>query len=205
MEKPILSLLKQHNRAVHFFGLPGTYKTTLLLQIIREKLKNEVKTIYLIDTSGNFPLVRLKTLKDYLHNLVIFQPKILEETALILDDLDIQLLDKDSILFFHDIFRHVNLKEKTNIHLNSYILALIGKITQKIDFPIIFTNQARFFNNKVHPFLESLILHYIDLHILFEKTDDRRKIRLTLFEDNQIISQHEYAIDLKGFLIDWDK
>ena len=85
MENPLLSLLQEQNIAVQFYGLPGTYKTTFLLQIIHKRLKEGDNLIYLIDTSDNFPIVRLKSIKHLLQNIIVFRPKTVEEQALLLE------------------------------------------------------------------------------------------------------------------------
>ena len=205
MKNPIKSLIQEQNKAIQFFGLPGTYKTTLLLQIIQKILTDKEQPIILIDTDGNFPIVRLSKFKDHLNNLIVFQPKSLKETALILDDLDIQLLTKNSVLFIDDLFRHTDFEDKKNHHLNSYLLALIKKISQRVSFPVIITNQARSFNKEIRPFLQNLTLQYLNLHLLFEKTKEKNRIRISLFEHTQLLSQHVYNIDSNGFLKDWDK
>jgi KaiC/GvpD/RAD55 family RecA-like ATPase len=53
MGNPLLSLLQEQNIAVQLYGLPGTYKTTFLLQIIHKKLKEGCIPIYLIDNLDN--------------------------------------------------------------------------------------------------------------------------------------------------------
>ncbi|MFX0173258.1 MAG: hypothetical protein ACFE9L_15285 [Candidatus Hodarchaeota archaeon] len=204
MNNPLLSLLQNHNISAQLYGLPGTYKTTFLLQIIQLKLKEGFnRKIFLIDTSGNFPIVRLKSIKDQLRNLVIFQPKTLKEIGLLLDDLTIKLLSKDSILLIDDVFRHTNLEKKETIHLNSYIMALVKTISNEIDFPVILTNQARSYDNEIHPFLQNLTLHYLDWHFLFEKIQ-KTQIRVSFFKNDKYINQSEYRIDSAGFFTNMD-
>lgn len=202
MENPLLSLLQKQNLAAQLYGLPGTYKTTFLLQIIHKRLKEGCTSIYLIDTSNNFPIIRLKPIKHLLQNLIVFRPKTVEEEALLLDDLSIQLISQDSILLIDDVFRHTNFENKVNLHLNSYILAQIKAISKKVNFPVILTNQARSFDNNIHPFLQSLTLHYLDWHFLFEKTLDPNRIRITLFEKDHYTFQREHGINASGFLSD---
>ncbi|MFW9906809.1 MAG: hypothetical protein ACFFFH_21065 [Candidatus Thorarchaeota archaeon] len=202
MENPLLSLLQKQNIAAQLYGLPGTYKTTFLLQIIYKRLKEGLNSIYLIDTSDNFPIVRLKPIKHLLQNIIVFRPKTVEEEALLLDDLSIQLLSQNSLLLIDDVFRHTNLENKTNFHLNSYILAQIRAISRKVDFPVILTNQGRSFDNSIHPFLQSLTLQYLDWHFLFEKTQVNDRIRITFFEKDRYITQREYSITSTGFLSD---
>ncbi|UCG00494.1 MAG: hypothetical protein JSW11_12775 [Candidatus Heimdallarchaeota archaeon] len=201
MDNPLLSLLQGQNIAVQLYGLPGTYKTAFLLQIIYKSLKEGSNPIYLIDTSGNFPIVRLKPIKHLLQNIIVFQPKTIEEEALLLDDLSIQL-SQDTILLLDDVFRHTNLENKTNLHLNSYILAQIKAISRKVKFPVILTNQARSFDNAIHPFLQNLTLYYLDWHFLFEKSPDPNQIRVTFFDQDRFISQREHKISSAGFLCD---
>lgn len=199
MENPLHSLLKKQNVAVQLYGLPGTYKTTFLVQLIRKQLEDGVYSIFLIDNNGNFPIIRLKSIRHLLHNLVVFQPKSLEEEAFLLDDLNIQLLSQDSVLLIDDVFRHTDLKDQDKFHLNSYILALIKTISKTVDFPIILTNQARSFDNNIRPFLQSLTLQYLDWHFLFEKTHDSHKILVTFFDHNEYITQIEQTINSSGF------
>lgn len=200
MEAPLFSLLQKQNIAVQLYGLPGTYKTTFLIQIIRKKLEEGCNPIYLIDTSGNFPIVRLKSIKHLLKNMIVFQPKTLKEEALLFDDLNIQLHSQDSILFIDDVFRHTNLKNEDSIHLNSYILAQIKNISRRVNFPVILTNQARSFDNTVRPFLQSLTLQYLDWHFLFEKSQDPNRILVTFFDHDRYILQREHGINSSGFL-----
>lgn len=202
MENPLLSLLQKKNLAAQLYGLPGTYKTTVLLQIIHKRLQEGHNSIYLIDTSNNFPIVRLKPIKHLLQKLIVFQPKTVEEEAFLLDDLSCQLLSQKSLLLIDDVFRHTNLEDKANLHLNSYILAQIKAISRKVDFPVILTNQARSYDNNIHPFLQSLTLHYLDWHFLFEKTQDTNQIRITFFDQDQYISQWDHKISKTGFLSD---
>ncbi|MHA2203458.1 MAG: hypothetical protein ACW991_07195 [Candidatus Hodarchaeales archaeon] len=200
MENPLLSLLQKQNIVAHLYGLPGTYKTTFLLQIIHKRLMRGDNSIYLINTSDNFPIVRLKPIKHLLQNIIVFRPKTIEEEALLLDDLSIQLISQDSTLLIDDVFRHTNLE--SNLHLNSYILAQIKAISRKVNFPVILTNQARSFDNNVRPFLQSLTLQYLDWHFLFEKTLDPNRIRVTFFDQDRYISQREHKINTAGFLCD---
>ncbi|MFX1286744.1 MAG: hypothetical protein ACFFB5_24110 [Promethearchaeota archaeon] len=202
MENPLGSLLQQQNIAVQLYGLPGTYKTTFLTQTIRKKLEEGWNPIYLIDTSGNFPIIRLKSIKHLLQHMIVFQPKTLEEEALLFDDLSIQLHSQDSILFIDDVFRHTDLKNKDNIHLNSYILAQIKSISRRISFPVILTNQARSFDENIRPFLQSLTLQYLDWHFLFEKSQKQNRILVTFFDHERYVLQREHRIDSSGFLID---
>jgi hypothetical protein len=202
MENPLLTLLQKKNVAAQLYGLPGTYKTTVLLQVIHKRLKEGYNSIYLIDTSDNFPIVRLRPIKHLLNKIIVFRPKTVEEEALLLDDLSIQLLSKDSILLIDDVFRHTDLENENNFHLNSYILAQIKTISRKVDFPVIFTNQARSFDNNIHPFLQNLTLQYIDWHFLFEKTEVSNQIRVTFFDQDRYVSQREHTINSAGFLID---
>lgn len=202
MKNPLHSLLNKQHIAVQLYGLPGTYKTTFLVQTIRKKLEEGCNHIYLVDTSGNFPIVRLKSIKHLLQNLLVFQPKTLEEEALLLDDLNLQLLSQDSILLIDDVFRHTNLLNQNNLHLNSYILALIKTISRTLNFPVILTNQARSFNDSIRPFLQSLTLQYLDLHFLFEKSQDPYKILVSFFDRDRYITQREHRINSAGFLTD---
>ncbi len=202
MENPLLSLFQKQNIAAQLYGLPGTYKTTFLLQIIHKRLREGCNSIYLIDTSNNFPIVRLKPIKHLLQNIIVFRPKTVEEEALLLDDLSIQLISEDSILLIDDVFRHTNLENKENLHLNSYILAQLKAISRKVNFPVILTNQARSFDNNIRPFLQSLTFQYLDWHFLFEKALDPNQIRVTLFDQDRYISQREHKINTAGFLCD---
>lgn len=202
MKNPLHSLLNKQHIAVQLYGLPGTHKTTFLVQTIRKKLEEGCNHIYLVDTSGNFPIVRLKSIKHLLQNLLVFQPKTLEEEALLLDDLNLQLLSQDSILLIDDVFRHTNLENQNNLHLNSYILALIKTISRTLNFPVILTNQARSFNDSIRPFLQSLTLQYLDWHFLFEKSQDSYKILVSFFDRDRYITQREHRINSAGFLTD---
>jgi hypothetical protein len=200
MTKPLNALFKEKNVVMHLYGLPGTYKTTFLAQIIQKKLEEGCEHVYLIDTGGNFPIIRLKSIKHLLQKMIVFHPLSLEEEVKLVDDLNIKILDKDSILLIDDIFRHTNLEDKSNIHLNSYILAQISSISKIIEFPVVLTNQARSFENKIRPFLHSLTSYYLDWHFLFEKSEKSNTIAVSLFKKDKYISQGKYKVNSLGFL-----
>lgn len=201
MKDPLSEIFTWKNIVVQFYGQPGTFKTTFLVQIMQIKLKNGNNKIYLIDLTGKFPVIRFQPIKHLLKNMVIFQPKTLKEEALLLDDLFVQVLDERSILFIDDVFRHSNLNRKEEIHLNSYIASLICSISKKLSFPVIVTNQARYFNNYFQPFLQNLTLHYFHWHFFFEKGIKPNTLNISLFKKEKFIIQYEYSLDSKGFLI----
>lgn len=203
MKKPLNALFELNHQVLHLYGLPGTYKTTFLTQIIQRKLEEECEHVYLIDTSGNFPIVRLKPIKHLLKKMIVFHPKSLEEEVILLDDLSIKILDKNSILFIDDIFRHINLEDNSNNHLNSYILAQIASISQIIEFPVVVTNQARSYDKQIRPFLRNLTLFYWDWHFFFEKSKESNTITVNLFKKEKYISHANYTISKQGFLADW--
>ena len=202
MKKPLNALFELNYQVMHLYGLPGTYKTTFLTQIIQRKLEEECEQVYLIDTSGNFPIVRLKPIKHLLKKMIVFHPKSLEEEVRLLDDLSIKTLDKNSVLFIDDIFRHINLEDISNNHLNSYILAQIASISQIIEFPVVVTNQARSYDNHIRPFLQNLTLFYWDWHMLFEKSKENDSVAINLFKKEKYISHANYRISKQGFLVD---
>ncbi|MHA1968784.1 MAG: NB-ARC domain-containing protein [Candidatus Hodarchaeales archaeon] len=202
MKKPLNVLFELNHQVMHLYGLPGTYKTTFLAQIIHRKLKEECEHVYLIDTGGNFPIVRFRPIKHLLKKMIVFHPKTLEEEVRLLDDLSIKILDKNSVLLIDDVFRHINLEDNSNNHLNSYVLAKIASISQTIEFPVILTNQARSYDNHIRPFLQSLTLYYWDWHLLFEKSKDNNTITISLFKKENYISHANYTISKKGFLAD---
>jgi len=200
MNKPLNALFKEKNLVMHLYGLPGTYKTTFLAQIIQKKLEEGCEHVYLIDSGGNFPIIRLKSIKHLLQKMIVFHPRSLEEEAKLLDDLHIKVLDHDSVLFIDDIFSHTNLEDKTNIHLNSYILAQISTISRVIEFPIVLTNQARSYENKIRPFLHKLTSYYFDWHFLFEKSEKSNIILVSLFKKDKYTTQGKYKVNSLGFL-----
>ncbi len=152
MNKPLNTLFNEKNLAIHLYGLPGTYKTTFLAQIIQKKLEEGCEHIYLIDTGGNFPIIRLKSIRHLLKKMIVFHPTSLEEEVRLLDDLSIKIFDRHSVLLIDDIFRHTSLEDKSNFYLNSYILAQVKNISKTIEFPVVLTNQARSFRNQIRPF-----------------------------------------------------
>ncbi len=202
MKKPLNALFELNHQVMHLYGLPGTYKTTFLAQIIQRKLEEECEHVYLIDTNGNFPIVRLKPIKHLLKKMMVFHPKSLEEEVRLLDDLSIKTLDKNSVLLIDDIFRHVNLEKNSNNHLNSYILAQVASISQIIKYPVVVTNQARSYDNNIRPFLQNLTLFYWDWHMFFEKSKENNSITISLFKRDKNISHANYMISKQGFLVD---
>ncbi len=197
---PLNSLFKEKNVVMHLYGLPGTYKTTFLAQIIQKKLEEGCEYVYLIDNSGDFPIIRLKSIKHLLHKMIVFHPRSLEEEAKLLDDLHIKILDQDSVLLIDDIFRHTNLEDKTSIHLNSYLLAQIVTISRTIEFPVVITNQARSYENQVRPFLHNLTFYYFDWHFFFEKSEKSNTIEVSLFKKDKYITQGKYKLNLKDMI-----
>lgn len=201
MKDPLSEIFTWKNIVVQFYGQPGTFKTTFLIQIMQTKLLKGNNKIYLIDLTGRFPIIRFQPIKHLLKNVVIFQPKTLQEEALLLDDLQLQILEERSILFIDDVFRHSNLNRKEETHLNSYIASLICSISKTLSFPVIITNQARFYKDYFRPFLQNLTLYYFHWHFLFEKGIKPKILNISLFNKDKFVIQHEYALDSKGFLI----
>lgn len=202
MNKPLNTLFNEKNLAMHLYGLPGTYKTTFLAQIIQKKLEEGCELIYLIDTEGNFPIIRLKSIKHLLKKMIVFHPASLEEEVRLLDDLSIKILDRHSVLLIDDIFRHTSLEDKSNFYLNSYILAQVKTISKVIDFPVVLTNQARSFSNRIRPFLQNLTSYYLDWHFLFEKEDKSNSIGVSLFKKDNYICHASYKVNSLGFFTD---
>ncbi|NHJ02161.1 MAG: hypothetical protein EAX86_08475 [Candidatus Heimdallarchaeota archaeon] len=201
MVPTLSSLLQSNHQVIQFFGLPGTYKTTLMVQIIKDVLLKNTKQIYLIDTSGNFPIIRLKSLKDLLRNLIVFHPRSLEEEVLLLDDISFQLSKPEIVLLVDDVFFHTISQNRENDHLNSYILAQLQNISKTLDFPIILTNQARMFEDGIHPYLQRLTLQYLNWHLHFEKGIKRNLITITIYRGTEFISTRNYSIENTGFLV----
>jgi len=201
MKDPLTEIFTWKNIVAHFYGQPGSFKTTFLIQLIQVKLKNRNSKIYLIDPTGEFPIIRFQPIKHLLKNLVIFQPKTIQEEALLLDDLQVKILEEESILFIDDVFRHSNLNRKEEIHLNSYIAGLISSISKTLAFPVIVTNQARFFNNYFQPFLQNLTLYYFHWHFLFEKGIKPNTLNISLFSKEKFVIQYEYSLNSEGFII----
>jgi hypothetical protein len=202
MKKPLNALFKLNHEVLHLYGLPGTYKTTFLTQIIQRKLEEGIEHIYLIDTNGNFPIIRLRPIKHLLNKMIVFHPKSLEEEVRLLDDLCIKILDKNSVLLIDDIFRHINLEDSSNNHLNSYILAQVTTISKTLESPVVITNQARSYDNHIRPFLQNLTLFYWEWHILFEKPKETNYITVNLFKKDRYISHATYKVNAQGFLAD---
>ncbi|MHA1976433.1 MAG: hypothetical protein ACW98I_06020 [Candidatus Hodarchaeales archaeon] len=184
-------IFQTKNKVIHIFGLPGTYKTAFLVQIIFQKLKEGVDQIFLVDASGNFPYVKLKPIEDLLSNLIVFQPKSLKDELLIIDDLDIKGITDQTILLIDDIFHRINPDEEN--HLESYILAIIQALSQKIIFPIFLTNQGRGFENQIHPLRATLMKRYFDDHLFFQKTSKNNVIQIM----NLVNGKYEFLTELQ--------
>ena len=197
------TLFQKKNSVIHIFGTPGTYKTTFLVQLIYNKLKQGVEQIYLIDVSGNFPFVKLETIKDLLSRLIVFQPRSLKEEVGILDDLDIKGLNRRTILLIHDIFHRVNPEEKKDSHLSSYLIALVHSLSKKIDYPIVLTNEGRVFAKSIQPFQETIMFRYLDEHLLFEQLKTQNKIRISRLEDSKYVFLTELGLNSNGLFINF--
>jgi hypothetical protein len=198
MNEPFNSLFQERNKVVHIFGTPGTYKTAFLVQIIVQKLQEGINQIYLIDVGGSFPYLKFEPIKDLLSNLIVFQPKSLQEELITFDDLELNKVSRDTIILIDDVFRRVNPDTKEDNHTESYILAQIASISRIVDFPIFITNEGRAYDNNVHPFKEALTKYYFDEHLLFEKIPRQEKIRVKKRSDNSYTLFTELTIDKSG-------
>ncbi len=176
LNEPFNSLFQEKNKVVHIFGTSGTYKTAFLVQIIMNKLEKGINQIYLIDVGGNFPYIKFEPMQEVLSNLIVFQPKSLQEELFILDDLELNKVGKDTIILIDDILRRVNPDTKEDNHFESYILAQIASISRTIDFPIFLTNEGRVYDDNVYPFRQALTEYYFDEHLLFENLPKQNKI-----------------------------
>lgn len=200
MRNGLVELLRRQHTTIQIYGRPGTYKTTLLLQIIRQRIERGTR-IYLLDVGGNFPIVRLQSLKHLLQQVVVFQPKTVEEEALVLDDLAFYQIPSNSVLLIDDIFRNVRREPPKTGYFPSLLLTLIKKLAKKLEFPVLITNQARSFEkDAIYPLFNELVLNYLDWHVLFEKEKGSNFLRASLFEKDHYLFQQEYPIDSSGFI-----
>ncbi len=198
MNSGLKSLLQQKNKVIHIFGTPGTYKTAFVVQLILNFLKNGKTEIYLIDTSGNFPYIKLKSIQDLLPNLIVFQPKSISEELTILDEFNINGIDEGAILFIDDIFYRISSDDTTESHLVSYLLAIISAISKQVFFPIIVTNEGRGFDNKIHPLKEPLMIHYFDEHLHFEKKGKENHLTIRRYSNMDYVLFDTINIDAEG-------
>ncbi|MFW9857035.1 MAG: hypothetical protein ACFFFG_18440 [Candidatus Thorarchaeota archaeon] len=201
MQNRLVELLRKQNTTIQIWGRPGTYKTTLLLQVIRQMIKKGAR-VYLLDISGNFPILRLQLQKRLLEKVVVFHPKTIEEEALALDDLAFTRIPSNSILLIDDIFRRARRKSPEQGYFPSLILTLIKNLAKILKFPVLITNQARgsIKTDSVYPLFHELVLNYLDWHVLFEKEKGTNILRVSIFEKDQYLSQQEYSIDSSGLI-----
>lgn len=200
MLDPLSSLFQQQHTTIQIYGPPGVYKTTFLLQVIRQRIERGAR-IYLLDVSGNFPIVRLQTLKHLLQQIVVFQPKTVEEEALVLEDLAFYRIPSSSVLLIDDIFRNVRRETPKTGYFPSLLLTLIKRISKTLEFPVLITNQARSFEkDAIYPLFHELVLNYLDWHVLFEKEKGSNFLRASLFEKDHYLFQQDYPIDSSGFI-----
>ena len=200
MKSELNPIFQANNKVIHIFGLPGTYKTAFLVQIIWQKLKEGVNQIFLVDASGNFPYVKLKPIQDLLSNLIVFQPKSLKEELLILDDLEIKGISDQTILLIDDIFHRINPEEEN--HLESYLLAIIQALSQRVTFPIFITNQGRGFENRIHPLRGTLMTKYFDEHLFFQKSTRKNIVQIMKLMNDRHSFVTELQVDSSGLFPD---
>ncbi len=194
------SLFQERNKVVHIFGTPGTFKTAFLVEIIIHMLEKSKNQIYLLDVGGNFPYTKLEPVKNLLTNLIVFQPKTLQEELITLDDLEVNKVDKDTIILIDDVFRRVNPDIKDDNHYESYILAQIASISYTVDFPIFLTNEGRVYDDNVYPLRQSLTEYYFDEHLLFENVPKQNKIRIKKRTNNSYTLFTELQIAKSGLI-----
>jgi hypothetical protein len=200
MNEPFNSLFQKKNKVVHIFGTPGTYKTAFLVQIIMQKLQEGANEIYLVDVGGNFPYIKFEPIKDLLENLIVFQPKSLQEELIILDNLEINKVGSDTIILIDDIFRRVNPDMKEEKQIESYLVAIIASISRLVDFPIFLTNEGRAYDNSIYPFRQQLAEFYFDEHLLFEKLPRQDKILIKKRSDKKYTTFTELKIEKSGLI-----
>ncbi len=200
MNSELIPIFQAKNKVIHIFGVSGTYKTAFLVQIICQKLKEGVKQIFLVDASGNFPYVKLKPIENLLSKLIVFQPKSLKEEVLILDDLEIKGITQDTILLIDDIFHRINPEQEN--HLESYILAIIQSLSQRLNFPIFITNEGRGFDNRIHPLRSTLMTRYFENHLFFQKSTKKNVIQIMKLVNDRQVHLTELQIDSSGLFPD---
>ncbi|MHA1941871.1 MAG: hypothetical protein ACW97P_09100 [Candidatus Hodarchaeales archaeon] len=204
MNQGLKRLFQQKHKVIHIFGTPGTYKTAFIVQLILNLLEKGKNEIYLIDTSGNFPYIKLKSIEELLPNLIVFQPRTMIEAVTILDDMNIDGLDEEAILFIDQIFYRISSDDTTESHLASYLLAIISSISKQISFPIVVTNEGRGYDGKIHPMKEPLTLHYFDEHLHFEKKTKRNTLNINRFSDMKFDLFDIVEIDNQGLFSNLD-
>ncbi|MHA2289630.1 MAG: hypothetical protein ACXABG_12675 [Promethearchaeota archaeon] len=200
MNSKLVPYFQVKNKVIHIFGVPGTYKTAFLVQIIWQKLKEGVEQIFLVDVSGSFPYIKLKPIENLLSKLIVFQPKSLKEELLILDDLEIKGISGNTILLIDDIFHRIN-PEKEN-HLESYLLAIIQSLSQRLNFPIFLTNEGRGFDDRIHPLRSTLMKRYFEEHLFFQKSTEKNIIQIMKLVDDGLERITELQVDSSGLFPD---
>ncbi len=197
MNRELIPIFQAKNKVIHIFGVPGTYKTAFLVQIIWQKLKEGIEQIFLVDVSGSFPYVKLKPIESLLSKLIVFQPKTFKEEVRILDDLELRGFPENAILLIDDIFHRI--KPEIESHLESYLLAIIQLLSQQITYPIFITNEGRGFEDRIHPLRASLITRYFEEHLFFQKSTKKDYIQIMKLVDDKHQPFTELQIDPSGF------
>lgn len=204
MDNGLKRLFRQNHKVIHIFGSPGTYKTAFIIQLILNLLQKEKNEVYLIDTSGNFPYLRLKSVEKFLSNLIVFQPRSVIEAVTTLDDMNIGGIDKEAFLFIDDIFYRISSDETMESHLASYLLAIISSISKQLVFPIVVTNEGRGYENKIYPYKEPLVLKYFDEHLQFVKNSNKNQLNIKRYSDSNFEKFDTLIIDEDGLFSSLD-
>ena len=113
-----------------------------------------------------------------------------------MNDLEIKGINDQTVLFIHDIFHRINPAEKKYSHLISYLIAMVRSLSRRINFPIFLTNEGRAFENTIHPLHETIMLRYLDDHLLFEKSQN--KICISRFSSSRYEFFTELILTSKG-------
>lgn len=130
------------------FGPPGSGKTTVCFEYVRECLKGGKKVIY-VDTEGGFSVERLKLIfpEVDLSEVIVFSPKSFEEQQSVICSLNKEIKNSKSIglVVVDSLVMLYRLKlgdapQKINSELGEQ-LRLLTEISRSFHIPILATNQ----------------------------------------------------------------
>ena len=124
----------------------------------------------------------------------------MKEELLILDDLEIKGISDQTILLIDDIFHRINPEEEN--HLESYLLAIIQALSQRVTFPIFITNQGRGFENRIHPLRGTLMTKYFDEHLFFQKSTRKNIVQIMKLMNDRHSFVTELQVDSSGLFPD---
>lgn len=181
-------LFSQDEKGIYeLFGSPASGKTEVLILACIQAL-NAGYSIIFIDCKKQLNIKRFTRYQEFQNNflekIIIFRPNDFKELILQLDDIMVHDLIGKRMLVIDDALDYLvgSIEKVEELKMPGHFLNLLFEISSLSFFPVLFTTQARKFDNKVKPYLLSTSKQFVKYY--FEINHHTRTRKITISKRN---------------------